>query len=385
MRVEPEPRRRVDDRRHDTQLSDVGRHSGIKGPATSAFVSRAASCAAQELEKSSGNGSTFFLMLAEALSHGEKREVEQQPTASMRVIDVPLLEVSGIWFASRPKRSDAFDRGRRPGCRDRLVFPATQRWGRIGGTLGRFALTAQGASCCSRKHLRGIDLAVEGRGEIARAWSDPKGRGPRRRTGGRRAVADQKGRHRFVALAIWLPDKILAKTCADFSDLELGPDGRLYLLSDKSSTIARLDDLPPGGGAAALLEACRLGDLEGTPEGLAFTAQGRAVVGLDPRKPRRNLLLLELAVAELPGGRQSPGLIDSRSSLRLLIPLSEMSMLNWPRSVISRKPVRYRRSRCGLIMRHLSFLGRALRRSMRGPDLKDEGRLSHFESASREN
>ncbi len=99
--------------------------------------------------------------------------------------------------------------------------------------------------------------------------------------------------------------KILAKTCADFSDLDIGPDGRLYLLSDKSSTIARLDDLPPGGGAAALLDAWRLGDLDGKPEGLAFTAQGRAVVGLDTRKPRRNLLLLEPAVAELRGGGQS--------------------------------------------------------------------------------
>jgi len=46
-----------------------------------------------------------------------------------------------------------------------------------------------------------------------------------------------------VALAIWVPDKTLAKTCADFNDLEIGPDGCLYLLSDKSSTIARLDDL----------------------------------------------------------------------------------------------------------------------------------------------
>ena len=118
-------------------------------------------------------------------------------------------------------------------------------------------------------------------------------------TGGRWPI--KKGRHRFVALEIWLPDKILAKTCADFSDLEIGPDGRLYLLSDKSSTIARLDDLPAGGGAAALLDAWRLGDLGGKPEGLAFTAQGRAIVGLDTRKPRRNLLLLEPAVAELPG------------------------------------------------------------------------------------
>jgi hypothetical protein len=115
----------------------------------------------------------------------------------------------------------------------------------------------------------------------------------------------KKGRHRFVALAIWVPDKTLAKTCADFSDLAIGPDGCLYLLSDKSSTIARLDDLPAGGGAASLLDAWRLGDLDGKPEDLAFTAQGQAVVGLDTRKARRNLVLLEPAVARLRGRGQS--------------------------------------------------------------------------------
>ena len=112
-----------------------------------------------------------------------------------------------------------------------------------------------------------IDLAVEGRGEVARAWSDPKGsrgEGMVLLPGGHLLVAKEKkpaafiefgppnsrsrglvrggalangerwpikkGHHRFVALAVWLPDKILAKTCADFSDLEIGPDGRLYLL-----------------------------------------------------------------------------------------------------------------------------------------------------------
>ena len=40
-------------------------------------------------------------------------------------------------------------------------------------------------------------------------------------------------------------------------------------------------------------------DPDGKPEGLAFTAQGREIVGLDTRKPRRNLLLLEPAVAQL--------------------------------------------------------------------------------------
>ena len=123
-----------------------------------------------------------------------------------------------------------------------------------------------------------IDLAVEGRSEIAQAWSDPKesrGEGAVLLAGGHLLIAKEKkpaafiefgpphsrsrslvrggalpdgerwpikkGHHRFVALAIWLPDKTLAKTCVDFSDLEIGPDGYLYLLSDKSSTIARLD------------------------------------------------------------------------------------------------------------------------------------------------
>jgi hypothetical protein len=179
-----------------------------------------------------------------------------------------------------------------------------------------------------------IDLVIEGRDKIAQAWSDPKGsrgEGAVLLPGGHLLIAKEKkppaliefgpvhsrsrglvrggalaggerwpikkGRHEFVALAVWLPDKTLAKTCADFSDLEIGPDGHLYLLSDQSSTIARLDDLPAGGGTASLLDAWRLGDLDGKPEGLAFTAQGRAIVGLDTRKARRNLVLLEPAVA----------------------------------------------------------------------------------------
>ena len=202
------------------------------------------------------------------------------------------------------------------------------------------------------KVVASIDLAVEGRGEIARAWSDPKGsRGegvallpgghlliakeknpaafiefgpPRSRSRGLvrgGALADgerwpiKKGHHRFVALAVWLPDRALAKTCADFSDLEIGPDGHLYLLSDQSATIARLDDLPAGGGTAAFLDAWRLDDLDGKPEGLAFTAQGRAIVGLDTRKPRRNLVLLEPEVAQLRRrGSKRQGKVRSSTS-----------------------------------------------------------------------
>jgi hypothetical protein len=188
------------------------------------------------------------------------------------------------------------------------------------------------------KVVASIDLVVEGRGQIARAWSDPKGsrgEGVVLLTGGHLLVAKEKnpaaliefgpaysrsrgfvrdgalasgkrwpirkGDHQFVALAAWRPDKTLAKTCADFSDLEIGPDGHLYLLSDKSATIARLDDLPAGGGTVALFDAWRLGNLDGKPEGLTFTAQGHAIVGLDTRKPRRNLVLLEPPLAQSRG------------------------------------------------------------------------------------
>jgi hypothetical protein len=180
-----------------------------------------------------------------------------------------------------------------------------------------------------------MDLEVEGRGEFERAWSDPegsRGEGMVLLPGGHLLVAKEKkpaafvefgpsgsqsrglvrggaladgerwpikkGHHRFVALAVWFADKVLAKTCADFSDLAIGPDGCLYLLSDKSSTIAGLDDLPAGGGVAALLDAWRLGDLGGKPEGLAFNAQGQAIIGLDTRKARRNLVLLEPPIAD---------------------------------------------------------------------------------------
>jgi hypothetical protein len=106
-----------------------------------------------------------------------------------------------------------------------------------------------------------------------------------------------EGRHLFVALTAWFPDEKLAKICADFSDLEIGPDGRLYLLSDKSAAIARLEDLPPGGGMASCTAAWQLDELDGKPEGLAFTMEGRAVVALDTRKARHNLVLLEPPIA----------------------------------------------------------------------------------------
>jgi len=179
-----------------------------------------------------------------------------------------------------------------------------------------------------------IELVIEGDDELADSWNDSdgsRGEGAVLLRGGHLLVAKEKrpsaliefgragtrsrgfaaggalpdgarwpiehGKQRFVALAVWWPDKALRRRCEDFSDLEIGPDGRLYVLSDKSKSIARLDDLTDGGGKASMAAAWHLEGLHAKPEGLAFAADGRAVVALDTRKRRNNLVLLEPPIA----------------------------------------------------------------------------------------
>jgi hypothetical protein len=185
-----------------------------------------------------------------------------------------------------------------------------------------------------RRVVATIELAIRGDGDLARSWADPagsRGEGVVFLPGGHLLVAKEKdpsaliefgppgakpvglarggalppglaweigpGDHRFVALATWWPDRALRKACADFSDLEVGPDGHLYVLSDKSGSIARLSDLRAPGGEATALASWPLGDLAGKPEGLAFTPNGRAMVALDTRRARHNLLLFEPPIA----------------------------------------------------------------------------------------
>lgn len=180
-----------------------------------------------------------------------------------------------------------------------------------------------------------IDLVIEGDSDLAESWNDPdcsRGEGAALLADGHLLVAKEKrptaliefgppgsasvgfsartalaggapwpvnpGSQRYVALAVWRPDKMLRVCCDDFSDLEIGPDGELYLLSDKSAAIARLEPLVPGGGAASLSAEWFLEDLDGAkPEGLSFAPDGRAIVALDKRKRHNNLVLLEPAIA----------------------------------------------------------------------------------------
>lgn len=183
-----------------------------------------------------------------------------------------------------------------------------------------------------------IELVVEGTDRLAESWADPegsRGEGVTLMPGGHLLVAKEKGpaaliefgpkgskprglsrggalrdgerwqapegeRASFVALATWLPDRELTHVCEDFSDMEIGPDGRLYLLSDQSATIARIDDLKVGDPTVRLTADTawwKFGALKGKPEGLAFTADGRAIVAFDKRKKSRNLVVLEPAIA----------------------------------------------------------------------------------------
>jgi hypothetical protein len=179
-----------------------------------------------------------------------------------------------------------------------------------------------------------VDLVMSARDSLARSWAQPKGSGGEGVVllrGGHLLVAKEKkppaliefgpsgssprglarggalangarwpipeGRHEFVALSVWFPDRLLTSVCEDFSDLEVGPDGHLYLLSDKSAAIARLDDLRPRDDTARCTAIWQLPKLTGKPEGLAFTPEGRAAVALDTCKARHNLVLFDPPIA----------------------------------------------------------------------------------------
>jgi uncharacterized protein YjiK len=98
----------------------------------------------------------------------------------------------------------------------------------------------------------------------------------------------------FVARATWLLDTDLADLLGDMSDAAIGPDGQLYVLSDQSHSIARLQWPAPADSPVTAVEVFEIEGAPNKPEGLAVLPDGRLLVARDTRKPKGNLLLVEL-------------------------------------------------------------------------------------------
>lgn len=122
----------------------------------------------------------------------------------------------------------------------------------------------------------------------------PPGAAPAGWLPGSPALAPAPGDVTWTVLATWRPTGDLAATLPDVSDATVGPDGRLYLLSDQGSAIARLpDELDPRGGTVDAAGIWRIAGGPPKAEGLVILDDGTPLVALDTKSPRANLLRLE--------------------------------------------------------------------------------------------
>jgi hypothetical protein len=137
-------------------------------------------------------------------------------------------------------------------------------------------------------------LVVKEKGPPAILEFGPPGDAP---VGWRRGVESAPpapGDATLTVLATWWLGEDLQQNLPDISDATVGPDGRLYLLSDKGCAIARLPDLlDPQGGTVEADAVWRIAGSPDNPEGLVILADGTVLVGVDTKAPRRNLLRLE--------------------------------------------------------------------------------------------
>jgi uncharacterized protein YjiK len=98
----------------------------------------------------------------------------------------------------------------------------------------------------------------------------------------------------FHMLSSWDLGGEALERVGDLSDVAVGPDGRVYLLSDESNCIAQLQDhVPPESGTVAVDRIWHLPDRLHQPEGLVITAAWDVLVATDHAEERENLFLLD--------------------------------------------------------------------------------------------
>lgn len=97
----------------------------------------------------------------------------------------------------------------------------------------------------------------------------------------------------FRLLTAWDLGGEAMERVGDLSDVTVGPDGRIYLLSDESRCIARLQPtLAPDDRLVEVDRIWPLPDRLHQPEGLVITRDWEVLVAIDHDEPRGNLFLL---------------------------------------------------------------------------------------------
>ena len=98
----------------------------------------------------------------------------------------------------------------------------------------------------------------------------------------------------FHMLAAWDLGGEALERVGDLSDVAVGPDGRVYLLSDESRCLARLQEtVPPEGGTVEVDRIWGLPERLHQPEGLVITGDWDVLVATDHQEQRDNLFLLD--------------------------------------------------------------------------------------------
>lgn len=97
----------------------------------------------------------------------------------------------------------------------------------------------------------------------------------------------------FRLLTAWDLGGEAMERIGDLSDVTVGPDGRIYLLSDESRCVARLQPaLAPDDPLVEVDRIWPLPDRLVQPEGLVITRDWDLLVAVDHDEPRENLFLL---------------------------------------------------------------------------------------------
>jgi uncharacterized protein YjiK len=98
----------------------------------------------------------------------------------------------------------------------------------------------------------------------------------------------------FHLLSAWDLGGEALDRVGDLSDVAVGPDGRVYLLSDESRCIARLQEtVPPESGTVGVDHLWGLPERLHQPEGLVITGAWDVLVATDHAERRDNLFLLD--------------------------------------------------------------------------------------------